>query len=325
MFPAVGLQINTVGFGFGISAFGGATVHTAHVFGENSDGKGDGIFGGRLNYRYRGMLEVGLSGVYEGKAPTLLLHPNADHRLVGGDLWISPFKAVEVIGHSSYNTETKKFAEHSYLVNVKPVQRLVLSAEFNQQNDRSFQYAWSMFSGSALNPADQSRSLGGSASYQVNKGFDLTADYKHYRRETSPPATLTSGTGNADRYGATAKFSFLDNMARAGLGYHYLQAGSAFAITPNSSGSYQELRGYAMHDTKTYFAALDLLDYIFKEKVFGQGSAWEGIASLGYHITPDLALSGDFSYGRNPQFSEETKGLLRLTYNTTFSGAGGKK
>ena len=303
--------------GFGISAFGGATVHTAHLFGETSDGKGDSVFGGRANYRYRGMLELGISGVYESKAPTLIQpgHANGDHRLVGGDLWLSPYRQVEIIGHSSFNTETSRFAEHSYLVNVKPAGRLVLSAEFNQQNDRSYQYAWSMFPGSALNPSDQSRSLGGSASYQIAKPLELAADYKHYHREL----------GDADRYGVNAKFSFLDNMARAGLGYHYLQAGSGFAIAPNTTGSYQELRGYAMHDTKGYFAALDLLDDIFKDKVFNEKSAWEVIGSLGYHLTPVLALSGDVSYGRNPEFIRETKGLVRLTYNMTLPGAGGKQ
>jgi hypothetical protein len=49
------------------------------------------------------------------------------------------------------------------------------------------------------------------------------------------------------------------------------------------------------------------------------------MASLGYHLTPELAVSGDFNYGRNPQFSEEIKGLVRLTYNRTFDSKGGKK
>jgi hypothetical protein len=310
--------------GFAVSAFGGATVHTAHIFGESSDGKGDGLFGGRLSYRYRGALELGLSGVYEGKAPALAQHTNGNHRLVSGDLWFSPHKSVDLAGHTSYNTETSHLAEHSYLLNLRPLPRLVVSGEFNQQNDRSYQYAWAMFSGTALNPtangallnpSNLSRSLGSTVSYQVNKALEVAADYKHYRREV----------GVAERFGANAKFSFLDNAARAGASYHYLQAGSGFAITPNASGSYHELRGYAMHDGKSYFAALDFIDYLFKDRVFGERSAWEGIASLGYHITPDLALSGDLSYGRNPEFTEETRGLLRLTYNMTTNGAGGKK
>ena len=49
-----------------------------------------------------------------------------------GDIWITPVKSVDFIGHSSYNPETQKMAEHSYLLNIKPVQHLVLTGEFNQ-------------------------------------------------------------------------------------------------------------------------------------------------------------------------------------------------
>ena len=301
--------------GFGLSAFGGATVHTKHLYGESSDGKGDYIYGGRANYRYKGMLELGVSGLYEGKAPTLASHTSGNHRLLGGDVWLSPHKSVEIMGHTSYNPETKGIAEHTYLVNIKPIQHLILSGEFNEHRERSYLYAWTMFSAAALNPADKSRSAGGRASYEITKNIELSADYKHYTREI----------GNADRFGADARFKFLDNSVRGGIGYHYLRAGKNLAISTNPSASYHEVRGYAMHDTKTYFAAVDALGYFFNEKIYGEKSAWEGTLSLGYHITPALALSGDISYGRNPEFIEDTKGLLRLTYNTTFDGKGGKK
>ena len=302
--------------GFGLSAFGGATVHTTHLFGENSDGKGDGIFGGRANYRYKGLLELGASAVYESKATALLNHVNGNHRLAGGDVWFTPHKMIEVIGHSSYNIETKQMAEHSYLLNVKPIKDLVLSGEFNEQRSLSYLNASAMFTSlPSFNPSEKSRSLGGSASYQLTKVVGLVADYKHYTRDL----------GNADRYGANAKLSFMDNTVRSGIGYHYLRAGRGFAITGTPSASYHELRGYLMRDSKTYFAALDLLGYFFKEKIFNEKTAWEGTASLGYHLTPALALSGDVSYGRNPEFSEEFKGLLRLTYAMTFEGKGGKK
>ncbi len=301
--------------GFGLSAFGGATVHTEHLYGESSDGKGDSIFGGRANYRYKGVLELGVSGVYESNVPILINYANGNRRLVGGDIWFSPHKMIEIMGRSSYNAETSEVAEHNYLLNIKPTPQLVVSGQFSEQNDRSFQYSWAMFSGAALNPDFKSRATGINASYEINSYVGLAVDYKHYRREI----------GNADRYGADARFHFLNNTLRSGIGYHYLQAGSGFAIGSNPSASYHELRGYVLHDTKSYFAAADAIGFLFKDKVQNENSAWEGIFSLGYHITPALALSGDISYGRNPEFTEETKGLVRLTYNMTFDGKGGKK
>jgi len=301
--------------GFGFSAFGGANVHTKKLYNENSDGKGEGNFGGRINYRYKGVLELGASGQYETDAPALINRANVNHRLVGGDVWFSPHRSVELMGHTSYNTATKGVAEHSYLMNIKPVKHLVLTGEFNEHRERNYFYTWVTFSQLALNPSDRSRSLGGSASYEIGKAVEIAADYKHYTREF----------GNADRYGADIRLSFLDNSVRSGVGYHYLRAGKEFAIAGNPSASHHELRAYALHDTKTYFAAVDVIDYIFKEKIANEKSAWEAIASLGYHITPDLAVSGDFSYGRNPQFTEEIKGLVRLTYNMAFDSKGGKK
>jgi len=302
-------------FGFGLTAFGGATVHTSHLYGENSDGKGDSIFGGRASYRYKGLLEIGASGVYEGTAPALASHANGNHRLLGGDVWFSPHRMIEFMGHTSYNPETDGVAEHTYLLNLKPVQHLVVSGVFNEQRERSYLYAWSMFSGAALNPSDKSRSIGGSASYEITPDLDVSADYKHYTREI----------GNADRYGADARVRFMKNSLRGGIGYHYLRAGQGFALAANPSASYHELRGYAMLDTKGVFAAVDAIGYFFKERISDVKSAWEATASLGYHITPSLALSGDISYGRNPLFTEETRGLLRLTCNMTDIGKGVNK
>lgn len=300
--------------GFGISAFGGATVHTEKLFGEDSDGKGDYIYGGRFNYRYKGALELGVAGVYEDKAPVLRNYANGSHRLVGGDIWLSPAKVLELMGHSSYNTETSGFAEHSYLLLLKPLKQFVLNGEFNDHRERNFLYSWSMFSGAALNPSDKSRSIGAGATYEMAKGIEVGADYKHYEREM----------GNADRYGGELKLAFLDNKVRSGVGYHYLQAGKGFAITGNPSATYHEVRGYLMHDGKSYFAAVDLLGFFFKDKIYNKDSMLEGVLSLGYRISPVLTISGDVSYGRNPQFENETKGLVRLTANTIAS-KGGKK
>lgn len=301
--------------GFGLSAFGGATVHTAHINGESSDGKGDTLFGGRLNYRYKGILDIGVSGIYESDAPAMVSHTAANYRRVGGDIWVTPMAAIDIIGHSSYNPETSKIAEHSYLLNIKPVQKLVLTGEYNMQREQSYFYSWTMFSTAALNPNDKSSSAGLSASYEISKNLGVAADYKHYSREF----------GSADRFGGEVRVNYQDNSIRGGIGYHYLDAGQGFAIGTNPSASYHELRVYTMRDTKSYFAAIDVLGDFFTDKIYGQRSAWEATTSVGYHFTPVLALSGDLSYGRNPQFTEEVKAILRLTYNMTISGIGGKK
>jgi len=310
-------------YGFGVSAFGGATVHTAHIPGENSDGKGDGIFGGRANYRYGGLLELGLSGVYETKAPALADTSFAgrfgDHRLVGVDIFLSPFRMLQLSGHTSFNTASQGVAEDCYLLQLKPVEKLTLSADFNEYHDRDIFYSSALFAtllnGNNLNA--QSRTFGASASYNLNDQVDISLDTKHYTRDI----------GKADRFGADLRYTLPDARLRAGLSYHYLLTSPEFAIIPSSSasGSFYEMRGYAMRDTKNYFASLDIIDYIFKKDVEGRGYALEATGSLGYHLTPSLALSGDLSYGSNPQYANELKGLFRLSYAMKIAGKGDSK
>jgi len=302
-------------FGFAISAFGGATVHTQDLHGENSDGKGDSLAGGRLNYRYSGLLDIGVSGVYEEEGPTLSSHVNGSNRKVGGDIWFSPHKTVELVGHTTYNTETSDVAEHRYLLNLRPATDLMISGEFSDQRDQSRLYTWALFSTPLINPNDKSRITGVTVSYGAAKPATLSLHYKHYDREI----------GNADRYGGDLKLSFLENTFRSGLGYYYLDADEQFAITGTPSASYHNIRAYAMHDTKSYFAALDVNSQIFDEKINDEQAAYEASLSLGYHITPMLAISGDISYGKNPDYQDETKGLVRLTYNSTLETTGGKK
>jgi len=309
-------------YGFGVSAFGGATVHTVDLPGLGTDGKGDGIFGGRVNYRSKGMLEIGLSGVYESEAPTIVGGSNlpgsfGDHRMLGADLWFSPHHMVQVTGRTNYNTETSSVAEHRYLLQVTPRKDLVLTASFDEQHDRDYFYSSILFARMLKNLSQDSRAIGGSATYTVAKNAELSADYKHYNRDV----------GSADRFGGELRGTLLDNSVRSGFGYHYLRANPEFAITgASTSGSYHEVRGYVMRDTKSYFAAGDLIAYIFNEPVFNKDSAWEAIGSVGYHLSPALALSGDLSYGQNPQYDDELRGLVRLTYNMNMTtGKGGTK
>lgn len=302
-------------YGFGISAFGGAPVKTVHLPDAGTDGKGDGILGGRLSYRYKGRLELGLAGIYESRSeapdtPRALEGSFGSHRLVGADLWLAPHSMLQLSGRSSYNTETGNLAEHSYLLQVTPRKELVLSASFDQHNDRDYFYSSLLFANMLRELGQESRAAGGSVSYTLGK-TELIGDFKHYSRDT----------GKAQRLGGELRSTPLEGV-RTGVGYHYLRSNSDFALAGSDSASFHELRAWVLRDSQGCFAALDAVGYFFKRPIENRERAWELLGSLGYHLTPSLELSGDLSYGQNPLYDDELKGLVRVTYNMdTAKGA----
>lgn len=300
--------------GFELSAFGGATVHTRNLVNEESDGKGDYLAGGRLGFQRWGLLDAGISGVYEGAAPTLVNHVNGNNRRVGLDLRVTPHPIVEVIGQSTYNPETSRFAEHRYQVNLRATKELLVSGEFSDSREQSLYYSWAWRSGAAINPDDTSQTFGLAADYMLPKGGEVSLAYKHYRRNL----------GSANRIGGEVKGSFLEGTLRPGLGYYYLQAADGFAIAGTDSASYHNLRLYLLHDTKTYFSSIEGNGQFFSSDINGEGSALEGIFSVGYHIAPGLSVSGEAGIGRNPDYKKETRALIRLSYDMTYR-AGGKQ
>ena len=102
--------------GIGISGFLGATVHSTNLKGENSDGKGDMVYGGRINYRHTGLLEAGLSGIYQSAAPTLVTQATKEYRRVGADIWLTPKKSIDIIGHPQAGQRAPVAVEKTCLV-----------------------------------------------------------------------------------------------------------------------------------------------------------------------------------------------------------------
>ena len=94
---------------------------------------------------------------------------------------------------------------------------------------------------------------------------------------------------------------------------------------PNSHLSYNELRGYTMYDAHAYVLSFDGIAQLYDKKINGTDNAYELLLSAGYRFTPHLLLSGDISYGQNPDYNDELKGLVKLVYNFTSAGKGAQK
>jgi len=293
--------------GLALSLFSGTPV----TLDRANDNKGNYIVGGRLSYRYAGLLELGGSIVHEGGMDRN--GPNSDlkdyRQLVGGDIWLSPHKMVELNGRTFYNTATSGISENSYILTVKPSTPLIISALFNQYNLKDYFSDTNLRSLFNPDAGDKFKSYGGSVTYTIAKPVEVTADYKRYQRDSK---------GNSNRFGAELRLTLANNKLRSGFSYHRLDAASGI-------NSFHEVRGYALYDQARYFGSLDAISHIFDDSIDGRKTAFEAIASIGYRIMPNLALSGDLSYGENPRMTEDLRGVLRLTYNYNYTNKGAGK
>ena len=156
------------------------------------------------------------------------------------------------------------------------------------------------------------------------KPLELTADYRHTRRDTF---------GSAGRYGVEARVSVPDWKITGGAGYHWIDTGDvplpSGSIIPRYSLAHHEVRGWVSTTLSNYTASLDAISFIFDDmknpNLYGKRAACELVASVGYRVLPNLSVSGEASYGANPLYTSEFKGLVRAEYSFSVAGKGGKK
>jgi hypothetical protein len=291
---------------FGISLFGGAPVQLDN----SSKSKGDYIYGGRMNVRLGGMFNLGVSALQEGNVTVDTTTGEKRNRdMLGGDVWFSPIRMIEVTGHSNYNITTHAMAENSYLLTLKPIKTVTLTGSYNRARFSdyfTFSNVPQIFDPKS---GDKQESYGGSASWAILKPLEVTADYRHIKRDS---------LGNRDRYGAEARYSLMDNKVRTGGSIHRSSGGGGI-------NSYTELRSYGTYRGPKYQGSLDGIIQIYDHDIYGKSNAFQLIATAGYKILPELLVSGDISYGENPQYDNDLRGLIKLTYNFNYASKGAKQ
>ena len=294
----------------------------------NHNNTGNWIVGGRLSNRIAGLMELGVSALYEaglgditttGTDPALVTSQHNFRQLVGGDLWLSPVRMVEISGHTIYNTTDSGIAENSYLLKVTPHQTVIISGDYSDQNPSSSFSTTNLPSLFTPSQNDKFRRYGGMVTVTPYKNLELSADFHHYTRNEKWLATAAGGLyreyGSSNRYGVDVRMAFLENQVRSGCSLHRVDG-------PNDSLSYNELRGYARYDAHAYVVSFDAIGHFYDAPSTTTTTAYELLLSAGYRFTPQLLLSGDISYGQNPEYDTEVKGLIKLVYNFTSAAKG---
>lgn len=289
--------------GLGISAFGGVPAEMTIT----STKVGDSIYGGRLFFSRAGLTEIGVSylqekGTFDGK----------DRKEIGGDLWLRPVKALELVGRATYNDSTRAMSYQRYLARLSPASGVDFSAGYESYKYRDFfQTALNpAFQFPALDNTDRVRSAFATLDWEMVKGLILTLGGKRILHDSSD-------IGNATRGEAGLKYSY--NSLRDAAG-----ASAAVVRADRDENGYQEYRAYATYSPARWRFALDAMTQQYKQAISGVKNAYQVAGSAGYRLLEVLQLSGDLTYTKSPQFNKDYAGLIRasLLWGT---GSGGKR
>jgi hypothetical protein len=292
--------------GIGISGYGGAPVERSIL---DNTSVGSSLYGGRVFYNRPGVTEIGVSYLKE-KGP----FEGEDRELYGGDLWLRVMSAVELTAQATYNQSTQGMASQRYALRVVPGSRFDISAGYEAYSYKDlFQTSLHpvfINPSAAIDNADKVKTIFGVMDWEVVSGLTFELAVKNIRHDMDNP-----GTANRGEVGI--RYAFNEKKNVFGL--------SAAAVTADQEeNEYQEFRGFITLSPSKFNLSLDAMAQKYKKEIDGEKNAYQVVASAGYKVSSYLALSGDLTYTKSPNFQEDYAGLLRATLELG-TATGGKK
>ena len=277
------------------AGFGGAVFVGTPVVTEPNFNGGDIVYGGRIAHSMAKYYTVGISAVKSENSGSRLREEE------GVDLWLYPVKHVDVVGRSSYNSLTSGWMEHAYTVSYTPLENLRINADLSNINYRDYFHhvttrALSLTNG-ILDPGEKVLTLGGSIGYTPVKDLSLSADYKNYDYDIA---------GHANYFGGKATFSQPESLT-AGFSIHRMDGES-------DKLRYDEYRVFASKKLGKADVTLDFFDVNYDSPINGIKNAYSVTAAAGYEIATNLKVAADIDYSKSPDFDNEVRGQVKLSY-----------
>jgi hypothetical protein len=277
--------------GFGIAAFGGASVDT----GDDTPGNNT-IYGARLSHQHAGLYTIGLSYLKQEKNSLNFREEE------GVDLWFRPINKVELMGRSAYNMETDGWMEHAYYLVLGPFGKLRFNTEASLVNYKHYftgttTNVFKLTPGGTLDPNENLSILGEEVVYTINKNWTASVDYKKYTYDI---------LGSASYYGGKVTF-VSPNSYNAGLSVHKMDGDT-------NRLKYDEYRIYASKKMKKIDVAVDLLDVKYKEPINDVTSAYSATIATGYELKRNLKVGLDIEYSKNPDFDKDVRAFAKVVY-----------
>lgn len=271
--------------GFDVTAYAGMPVEI------KQDGTPSGsLFGGRVSQGRQGMYRIGLSFLQEQDSGTTI------RQEAGTDLLLTPVPMLEITGTSFYNASDSQWARHDYRLTVGPFLGRVRVIGTWAQTD--YNHFFTDPKNPALTPLlnEKLNRTGGELEVGLGWGFTLGGGYTAYRYDVAGPA---------DVY--TARLGWANKLTSAGLGFRQVHGDDVEnryrEATLNVSTKVGPVR---------LFGGAQRLE--FDEAINGVNNSTMGSLGLAYAMGPALEITASGEYGQNPEFSQQFKGLLAVTW-----------
>jgi len=287
---------NDFGAGFGAAAFIGSPVITE----PNLRGD-DFVFGGRITHSLYKYYTVGISALKS------FTESSRYREEEGVDIWLHPIKQLDVTGRSSYNSLTGGWMEHSYTVSFIPLDNLRLYADVSNINYKDFFFrtttsAFNVFNPLSnptgfIDPNEKLLALGGGIAFNPIKNLTIAADYTHRHYDIAKAA---------DYFGGKVAYSIPESFA-AGVSVHRMDG-------RDDKFRYTEYRLYASKKIAHFDLTADLFNVNYDSRINGVRNAYTFAGAASYEFNKNLKIGADVDYSKNPDFDDEVKGLIKLTY-----------
>lgn len=253
--------------------------------------RGDYAGGGRVSYAYPGWAEGGVSFAWA------IDHGNLSRQDLGGDLRVTPYRALTFNGFVDYSLYEARVAEGNVMATWQLWRRLSFSADYRHLEPDLFlprDSILAVFSNSKQND------LGGSLHLTVPcLAGGLDADY-HALLEPAGTGHDARLKGTAHPYGP------------------YITVGAELRYLHNPDNGYSEARLFGGHQMGRVAFTLDLQGFYFESLVNDHRTSLLATATAGYDLGDGFRAQVSGGGGYTPFVSDQFEVMAKLVYNQTY-------
>jgi hypothetical protein len=261
---------------------------------------GDLAYGGRVAWAYGAAGYPGRGLELGASANWVEDHGNPVRQEVGVDLRLQPLRDLTLTGLASYSVYDERASELLARASYSFTRALRVEVDAHYVAPDLFLARNSILS---VFTAEDRQDYGGAFTYQLGHGLGFGAGY-HLVVE---PGEAEGSTYYGSE--AHANVEWEHGPSLVGVEYDFLDA---------FENGYNALRLFGRRDMGRYFAALDVMGYLFRQNVNGVDYSVTGTLTAGVELAKGFSAVIAGTAGTTP-FMEQTYSLMaKLAYNASY-------